>query len=84
MLAFDPVFSIGDQIAESVMRHRGVGKAARAGATRSRADPKREARLDAYGAKTACDFKYLESGIVPKLASLLDYSQVTSNSTRQM
>ena len=28
MLAFDPVFSIGDQIAESVMRHRGVGKSA--------------------------------------------------------
>ena len=28
MLAFDPVFSIGDQIAESVMRHRGVDRAA--------------------------------------------------------
>jgi peptide/nickel transport system ATP-binding protein len=52
MLAFDPVFSIGDQIAESVMRHRGVGKAA----ARARAlemlervqIPNAKRRLDAY------------------------------------
>jgi peptide/nickel transport system ATP-binding protein len=52
MLAFDPVFSIGDQIAESVMRHRGVGKAA----ARQRAlemlelvqIPNAKRRMDAY------------------------------------
>jgi peptide/nickel transport system ATP-binding protein len=52
MLAFDPVFSIGDQIAESVMRHRGVAKAA----ARKRAlemlervqIPNAKRRLDAY------------------------------------
>jgi len=52
MLAFDPVFSIGDQIAESVIRHRGVGKAA----ARARAlemlervqIPNAKRRLDAY------------------------------------
>ncbi len=52
MLAFDPVFSIGDQIAESVMRHRRVGKAQ----ARQRAlemlelvqIPNAKRRLDAY------------------------------------
>jgi peptide/nickel transport system ATP-binding protein len=52
MLAFDPVFSIGDQIAESVMRHRGVNRAA----GRKRAlemlekvqIPNAKRRLDAY------------------------------------
>jgi peptide/nickel transport system ATP-binding protein len=52
MLAFDPVFSIGEQIAESVMRHRGVDKAA----ARKRAlemlervqIPNAKRRLDAY------------------------------------
>jgi peptide/nickel transport system ATP-binding protein len=52
MLAFDPVFSIGDQIAESVMRHRGVDRAA----ARKRAlemlervqIPNAKRRLDAY------------------------------------
>jgi peptide/nickel transport system ATP-binding protein len=52
MLAFDPVFSIGEQIAESVMRHRRVGKAA----ARARAlemlervqIPNAKRRLDAY------------------------------------
>jgi len=52
MLAFDPVFSIGEQIAESVMRHRGVHKAA----ARKRAlemlervqIPNARRRLDAY------------------------------------
>ena len=52
MLAFDPVFSIGDQIAESVQRHRGVDKVA----ARKRAlemlekvqIPNARRRLDAY------------------------------------
>jgi peptide/nickel transport system ATP-binding protein len=52
MLAFDPVFSIGDQIAESVMRHRRAGKAE----ARQRAlemlelvqIPNAKRRLDAY------------------------------------
>ncbi|MBV8032499.1 MAG: ABC transporter ATP-binding protein [Betaproteobacteria bacterium] len=52
MLAFDPVFTIGDQIAESVVRHRGVGRAA----ARARAlemlehvrIPNARRRLDAY------------------------------------
>jgi peptide/nickel transport system ATP-binding protein len=52
MLAFDPVFSIGDQIAESVMRHRRVDRAA----ARKRAlemlervqIPNAKRRLDAY------------------------------------
>jgi peptide/nickel transport system ATP-binding protein len=52
MLAFDPVFSVGDQIAESVMRHRGVDRAA----ARKRAlemlervqIPNAKRRLDAY------------------------------------
>jgi len=30
MLAFDPVFTVGDQIAEAVMRHEGVGRDAAA------------------------------------------------------
>ncbi|MFM9982213.1 MAG: ABC transporter ATP-binding protein [Burkholderiales bacterium] len=52
MLAFDPVFSIGDQIAESVIRHRGVGKAAgraRALEMLERVQiPNAKRRLDAY------------------------------------
>jgi peptide/nickel transport system ATP-binding protein len=52
MLAFDPVFSIGDQIAESVMRHRGVDKAAarlRALEMLERVQiPNAKRRLDAY------------------------------------
>ncbi len=52
MLAFGPVFSIGDQIAEFVIRHRGVSKAA----DRARAlemlervqIPNAKRRLDAY------------------------------------
>jgi peptide/nickel transport system ATP-binding protein len=52
MLAFDPVFSIGDQIAESVIRHRGVDKAAgraRALEMLERVQiPNAKRRLDAY------------------------------------
>ncbi len=52
MLAFDPVFSIGDQIAESVMRHKGVNKAAgraRALEMLERVQiPNAKRRLDAY------------------------------------
>jgi peptide/nickel transport system ATP-binding protein len=52
MLAFDPVFSIGDQIAESVARHRGVDRST----ARKRAlemlervhIPNAKQRLDAY------------------------------------
>ncbi|MCA3263451.1 MAG: ABC transporter ATP-binding protein [Telmatospirillum sp.] len=52
MLAFDPVFTVGDQIAEAVMRHEDVGKdAARARALemleRVRI-PSAKRRLDAY------------------------------------
>ena len=52
MLAFDPVFSIGDQIAESVQRHRGVDRAAgraRALEMLERVQiPNAKRRLDAY------------------------------------
>ena len=52
MLAFDPVFSIGEQIAESVMRHRGVDKAAARKRALEMLDrvqiPNAKRRLDAY------------------------------------
>jgi len=52
MLAFDPVFTIGDQIAESVMRHRGVDRAAARKRTIEMLErvriPSAERRYDAY------------------------------------
>ena len=53
MLALDPVYTIGDQIAETVVRHRGAELGARARSARSRcwrtcAFPRRSRRLDAY------------------------------------
>ena len=52
MLAFDPVFSIGDQIAESVIRHRGVGQAAGRALALEMLErvqiPNAKRRLDAY------------------------------------
>ena len=52
MLAFDPVFTVGDQIAESVMRHRGVDRAAARKAAIAMLErvriPSPERRYDAY------------------------------------
>ena len=52
MLALDPVYTIGDQIAETVMRHRGVGtprqRSARSRCWRAVRIPSAKRRLDAY------------------------------------
>ena len=52
MLALDPVYTIGDQIAETVVRHRGAswadGAQARARDAGERAHPLATPRLDAY------------------------------------
>jgi peptide/nickel transport system ATP-binding protein len=52
MLAFDPVFTIGDQIAEAVMRHENVGREAGRARALEMLDrvriPSPKRRLDAY------------------------------------
>ncbi len=52
MLAFDPVFTVGDQIAEAVMRHEDVGRAAARGRALEMLErvriPSAKRRLDAY------------------------------------
>jgi len=52
MLAFDPVFTVGDQIAEAVMRHEDVGREAARGRALEMLErvriPSARRRLDAY------------------------------------
>ena len=52
MLAFDPVFTVGDQIAEAVMRHEDVGREAARGRALEMLErvriPSAKRRLDAY------------------------------------